>query len=256
MVDSIYLSPHLDDAVLSCGGQIAQRVRAGQHVQVITVFAGSPTTGLSLFAQLLHQVWRLPDDAPSARRVEDQAALGHLGAAAIHWELTDCIYRRAADGTSLYPDESSLWGTLHPADEPLVAELARRLSALPAVDVLHVPLAAGGHVDHRLLRRAAEASGRPLLHWEDYPYARDPQAVQAALAQESDWEPVSTTLDKWSLAAKIAAVAHYRSQLPTFWVNEAEMDAQIRAYALRVGAGQPAERDWRKRQPLQVTLPA
>ena len=34
MIDHLYLSPHFDDAALSCGGQIATWTAAGQSVLV------------------------------------------------------------------------------------------------------------------------------------------------------------------------------------------------------------------------------
>ena len=39
MLKHVYLSPHLDDAVLSCGGAIHRAGAAGEAVLVITVFA-------------------------------------------------------------------------------------------------------------------------------------------------------------------------------------------------------------------------
>lgn len=244
VADQIYLSPHLDDVVLSCGGRIALQARAGKRVLVVTVFAGRPEGALSPFALALHQRWRLPRDAPAVRRAEDRAALARIGAAATHWDLPEAIYRRAPDGTPLYADETSLWGGLHPADGPLVETLACRIADLPDKVPLCVPLGAGNHADHQLVRRAAEAAGRPLFYYEECPYAEDPQAVEVALTG-GEWEPRLTFLDEQSLAAKIAAVACYRSQLNTFWADEEAMAERIRAYARRVGGGRPAERRWR-----------
>lgn len=243
MANLIYLSPHLDDAALSCGGEIVLQTRAGGRVWVVTVFAGDPPGPLSPFAQVMHQVWGLGDDAPAARRAEDLAALALLGAVALHWDLPDCIYRCDAAGAPLYADPGALWGAIHPADEALVEPLARRIAALPAADVLYAPLGAGNHVDHRLLRRAAEASGRALVFYEEYPYAEDPAAVEAAVGPELSAELV--LLDEEALAARSAAVACYRSQISSFWRDVAEMDERLRAYALRVGDGRPAERRWR-----------
>ncbi len=215
------------------------------RVQVVTVFAGGPGGKLSPFAHSLHQRWGLGTDAPSARREEDRAALALVGAEPVHWDLPDCVYRSVADGAFLYPDEGALWGPLHPADRPLLEELSRRIGTLPADAALCVPLGAGGHVDHRLVRQAAERTGRPLLYYEEYPYAEGAATVGVALGGDS-WEPEVVFLDEEALAAKVAAVACYRSQLSTFWTDGAEMEARIRAYALRVGGGQPAERYWRR----------
>ncbi|HIE39625.1 MAG TPA: GlcNAc-PI de-N-acetylase [Anaerolineales bacterium] len=246
MVEQIYLSPHLDDVALSCGGRIRLQVRAGVRVRVVTVFAGGLAGALTPFAQALHHQWGLGRDAPAARRAEDRAALALLGAEPTHWNLPECIYRSATDGAFLYPTWEALWGPLHPADGPLLKELARRIGALPEAATLYVPLGAGGHVDHRLVRRAAEAAARPLLYYEEYPYAEDPRAVEAAL-EGARWEPEPVFLDEEVLEAKIAAVACYRSQLSTFWADEAEMAEHLRAYGLQVGGGRLAERYWRRR---------
>ena len=42
MTDHLYLSPHFDDAALSCGGQIATFTAAGQSVLVVTITGGDP----------------------------------------------------------------------------------------------------------------------------------------------------------------------------------------------------------------------
>ncbi|MBN1955432.1 MAG: PIG-L family deacetylase [Anaerolineae bacterium] len=243
MVSSIFLSPHLDDAVLSCGGRIARQARAGERVQVVTLFAGRPQGALSPFAQSLHRRWAVKD-AAAVRRAEDRAALAYLGAEAVHWEYLDCIYRRAPDGRHLYTGEAALWAAVHPADGPLIDSLARRIAALPEGAALYAPLGVGGHVDHQLTRRAAEALGRLLTYYEEYPYGEKVDAVTAALGA-GDWSSRLVSLDAASLAARIAAAACYRSQVSTFWADEADMAARIRAYALRVGEGEPAERYWR-----------
>ncbi len=244
--DWIYLSPHLDDAVFSCGGRIALQARAGMTVWVVTACTGSPEGPLSDFARALHEYWGLAEtDAPAARREEDRAALALLGAVAVHWDFRDCIYRRAPDGRSLYPNWESLWGPLAEEDGEMLEELTRRIAELPSSATLCVPLGAGRHVDHRLVRQAAERTGRPLVYYEDYPYAEEAGAVEEALG-EGDWEPEVVWLDEAALEAKIAAARCYRSQISSFWADEADLTAHFRAYAAEVGGGNPAERYWRR----------
>lgn len=243
--DWIYLSPHLDDAVFSCGGRVALQVRAGMRVWVVTVCAGSPGGPLSDFARALHEYWGLAEtDAPAARREEDRAALALLGAVPVHWDFPDCVYRRAPDGRVLYPDYDALWGPIAEEDGALREELTRRIRGLPSSAVLCVPLGAGEHVDHRLVRQAAEAIGRPLVYYEDYPYAGEPGRVEQALG-EGGWESAEVGLDEAALEAKIAAARCYRSQISSFWADEADLAAHFRAYAAEVGGGSPAERYWR-----------
>ncbi|HPJ57664.1 MAG TPA: PIG-L family deacetylase, partial [Kiritimatiellia bacterium] len=113
---AIYLSPHLDDAVLSCGGQLAARVRRGERVLVATLAAGDPVRPLPPLARALHAEWKL-DDSCEARREEDRRACGRLGAEVFHVVLPDAMYRRhPATGEPLYPDLGAVFG--RPARNP------------------------------------------------------------------------------------------------------------------------------------------
>ena len=85
--------------------------------------------------------------------------------------MSDAIYRRGPGGEALYPDAASIFGRMHPADDSRVEELAASLrQAIPQDAAMYVPLALGGHVDHRLTRLAAERLGRPLWYYRDLPY--------------------------------------------------------------------------------------
>ena len=54
--DSIYLAPHLDDAALSCGGQIYTATQQGANVRIVTVMAGdAPADGIAGYAVELHE---------------------------------------------------------------------------------------------------------------------------------------------------------------------------------------------------------
>src|SRR5215212_8855307 len=95
----IYLSPHLDDAVLSAGGLIYEQTRSGNAVEIWTFMCGYPPPGeVSPFAEQNHTQWGFPsaEEATSARRAEDQNAAAIIGAQVLHFDFLDCIYRRAA----------------------------------------------------------------------------------------------------------------------------------------------------------------
>ncbi|HZY45529.1 MAG TPA: hypothetical protein VFF70_12355 [Anaerolineae bacterium] len=49
-----------------------------------------------------------------------------------------------------------------------------------------------------------------------------------------------------ALHAKAESIAQYRSQLSTFFKDEAEIDTRLKAYAQEVGGGKLVERYWRK----------
>src|SRR6516164_6338526 len=81
----IFLSPHLDDVVYSCGGTLGVQVSSGLHPLVITIFAGIPPTNtdLSPFALQKHREWgadqtKEPGHIIKVRRQEDAGALDYL----------------------------------------------------------------------------------------------------------------------------------------------------------------------------------
>ncbi len=97
-MDWIYLSPHFDDAVFSCGGLLWEQVQAGDTVQIWTVCAGEPLPGaFSRFAQLHHLRWESGEQAVAQRKLEDQLACRRVGAAGSYLPVPDCIYRRAGE---------------------------------------------------------------------------------------------------------------------------------------------------------------
>jgi LmbE family N-acetylglucosaminyl deacetylase len=247
----IYLSTHLDDAVLSCAGRIWRQGQAGERALVITFFTATPNPDvpLSPLAQQFHDLWQLPHDAPARRRQEDRQALALLGADAAHWPYLDGIYRRADDGRVLYATKEALSGEIHLADKALVAELAPRVAALPLTPdgTLYAPLALGHHVDHQITRRAAEASGLTLTYYEDYPYVERDEAPGGG-AERERWRPALVRLSEEAVERKIAAIARYRTQLIHFWESADEMAAAVRTFTERVGGGRPAERYWTRRE--------
>lgn len=249
----IYLSPHADDVALSCGGMIYRQVGFGETVAVITVFAGSPveTHPLSSFARSLHDRWRASappgldfSDPPAVRRVEDTHAFAALSPTiqVVHWPLPDCIYRHdPSTGQALYASEEAIFGAVQPTDPAL--SVLRGAPALPPGATLYVPLGAGRHVDHQLVRGAVEdweVSTERVRYYEDYPYAAQPGAIEAAIGVQAQWEPITVILDEAALAAKVRVVTEYVSQVSTFWESVATMEHALRSHAEQVGG----ERLW------------
>ncbi len=249
----LYLSPHLDDAVLSCGGQIVQWARAGERVRVVTVFAGDvpEEAARTAFVQELHARWGLGENPSAARRAEDVAACKVLGTEATHLDFPDCVYRPGRMGAPLYPTRDAIFGPRAEVEKGLIEEIGRALGrlGLPRDATVYLPLTVGRHVDHQIVREAGErwaksrgaVRGLQIAYYEDYPYAESPEEVKAALdnykksslaprgqrtlarrAQGPILQAPETfraevvELDEGAMAAKVAAIACYRSQLDVF----------------------------------------
>ena len=216
----VYLAPHLDDAVFSCGGLMARQTASDEGVTVVTVCAGDTPVGeLTAFAVELHRRWGGAGSPIAARRAEDRMACGRLGASAFHLEVPDAVYRWS-HSEPLYPDEGAIFGSLHPADEELVAQLAALLEEKCPPDArLYCPSVIGGHVDHRLTRMAAERLGHSLWYYQDMPYAARGGVIPADLALPTGIT-MTIPLAEEEVQLWIDAMGEYRSQLSTFWGSE------------------------------------
>lgn len=262
----IYLSPHFDDAALSCGGAIARHGRVGEATVVVTLFGGKPDyRRLSPFARSIHARPDAGADPIDARLTEEHEALAILGAQSQTYPYLDCIYRQDASGKRwLYDSEEAIFGPVDTADDGLVDKLGRDLMALAATPDscrIYAPLAIGNHVDHQIAHLSARRlhdAGYTTFFYEDYPYVvRDPANLEETLArwdERSQWQPEIIALDDTDLQRKAAAICAYRSQLGVlFSIGEhgelAAVEAALLDFAEKVAQSQShgrfAERLWR-----------
>jgi LmbE family N-acetylglucosaminyl deacetylase len=256
----LFLSPHYDDAVLSCGGLIHQLVGKGQKVVVRTIMGGAPSPKElpdTPITRTLHERWAAGENPVESRVKEDEAAVTSLGAAAEHMVYwMDCVYRVSRTSEPLYTTEESLWAEVHPDD---VAGQLLPTMVLPPQDVvrgIYVPMGVGRHVDHRIVRDwglelRKQYPWVALKFYEEYPYLETAGAVEMALEYFAQLQPPLkleaevVALQEADITAKVKAVGFYTSQTKTFWSDEAAMDAGLRASLTRTGGGQPAERLWK-----------
>lgn len=226
----IYLSPHLDDAVLSAGGWIYDQTRAGNTVEIWTFMCGLPdTTELSDFARMIHKQWELTtaEEVVRVRRQEDVNAAKILGAQTAHFDFLDCIYRRGKGGEWLYTGISM---DPHPEDADYPSKIAEAISArLKPDDQLLAQFTVGKHVDHVLVRRAAELLGRPLHYVADIPYLfnyPDDLDPNRAGMKENAHAVSEAGVQRWQ-----EAVEAYSSQMTMLFPSLDAMRQQISDYA-------------------------
>ena len=213
------VSPHLDDAALSCADHALTWRAAGEEVLVVNVFTAAGTsTQLSALMRPILQASQV-DDAEqyvALRLREDGRCLEALGLRACQLGFTDAGFR----GTSTpdYPTLAALrTGRLLARELELVAAVADALTqALRGVGEVRLavsPLGIGRHIDHLITRAACEQvfGAERLAFYADMPYARAPwrwswpDLRQLAGARKSI-KPMTS--------AKRAALAHYESQIP------------------------------------------
>lgn len=250
----VVISPHFDDAILSCGGLIRMLTRQRVNVTVLTIFSGHPVPPLSDAATFFHDKCGLGPDAISVREAEDDAACARLCARTARLGLPDCLYRTDQEGSPRYPRIPDIWHMDPDAEKDVIDDTRRGLETSPewnAADLVLRPLGVGGHADHQIARVAADSaseSATELAHWslwyEDQPYVFRERCAGWEKEIAGTLVPNLVTLDSAAWVDKIDAISYYRSQLLALWTDGSSWRDQVRGYASMVGHPRLAERYW------------
>jgi LmbE family N-acetylglucosaminyl deacetylase len=225
----LILSPHLDDAVLSCGALLAALADRCQ-ITVATAFsAAGPGPHTRAARAYLRQCTAA--DAPAlyaARRAEDRAALAQLGADHVHLGLPDALFRRREVRPALvstlgrripelvhrYPTYrfDIAQGRVARADRRLVEVLRERVDSLIRdldARLVFCPIGVGRHVDHLITRSLGETAKARVGYYSDFPYDRICSPDPAYLADHD--------LRRWvwphGIADKAALIRRYETQV-------------------------------------------
>lgn len=252
----VVLSPHIDDAVLSCTGLLSALDKVAPRL-VVTLYCGNPEpTNSRGEGGKGRQRKRRGHAAPSIRRREDLAVMRYLECAWVHLGFAEAIYRRSpTTGRLIYRHPRQKWTRPNVADTAHMEELflvLRRLTANMGPRLLVSPLGVGLHVDHRICALTALrlAGGQTrVLFYEDFPYvagggvggaADDPLRALARLGLE----PIRRHVVPANANRQIKALSLYPSQIEPLFGDEEGMRKAVKARTYR---GQPSEFFWTAR---------
>lgn len=220
----LFISPHLDDAVLSCGALIDALVENHNNVTVATLFGGKKDNILySKLAKNLHESWNIKQASRIAeiRQKEDLQALDLLGAKAIHFDMLDCIYRTDSKGYLLYDYDNFdciLSYKISPRDITVfkLTSIFKKCLTLSDYSTIYAPLGAGGHIDHIQSRYLGEFlfnMGKNVIFYSDF-YAIDKKELtKSFLLSNLNFTKFHIKLKEKNINAHISAVQKYTSQV-------------------------------------------
>ena len=198
---ALFLSPHLDDVVFSCGGLAAVLHDRGWRTVLATAFTATvtPATGFALACQL-DKGLPAETDYMALRRAEDHAAAAILGFSDVrHLGLPEAPHRGYDSARALFAGVRD--------DDAVTPALASELALLQrefAPDIVLAPQGLGSHVDHlQMVRAVGDAVDAPLAWYRDTPYAmRHHDAAPPHVAQLLEVRfPIDTALDRKQRAA-------------------------------------------------------
>jgi LmbE family N-acetylglucosaminyl deacetylase len=225
------LSPHQDDAGLSLAMTIRAAARSGRRVRIVNCFTVSAYAPHSLALDVV--------EIGSIRKEEDREFASRVGTSVevVDLGMEDAPIRLQRPVASV---RRLKVGARERLDAQRIAEALDRL----AEGTVLAPLGLGGHIDHLVALEAAiglARAGRPVVFYEDLPYAADLRECCIIRAANGASRRIGARLggalvrDREAADRKRFAIEAYGSQL-----TPCQIDSVI-GYGTRRG---DAERLW------------
>ena len=231
----VFLSPHLDDAVLSCGALMAA-LSGRCPLTVATVFTTADAPPHTTAARSFLRQCSVGDAATlfAARRAEDQRVLRQLRAAQVHLGFADALFRRRKVTTPLVGRAGRLLpelvhryptyrfdiakGRIARGDRSLIAAVSDTVADLirqTGTRLLFCPLGVGRHVDHLVVRAIGEEVPVQVAYYTEFPYNQH-AAPDADFVRRNGLAPWSWTD---GIVGKAKLIRAYRTQADALFPN-------------------------------------
>lgn len=155
------VSPHIDDAILSCGVAIQRHLAQGDNVVILNIFnAGTNADN---------------------RRQEEFKAAANIGAEVVFMDELDAPDRNPAYWSTI----KLFFGGMDEVPAEYIDKVAKRLTdffSTYKIDLAYFPLAAGNHIDHRVAYAASRRiRNAAVRYYEDRPYILWPGVLQGRM---------------------------------------------------------------------------
>lgn len=209
------ISPHLDDAVLSCFLYMQRLIQTGHEVVVINLFTSCQSN--EFVVPCINNYMTMvgcntAQDYEAMRKTEDENALSSLNIKPINLDFIDAPFR-VQNGTPEIKNLSDLFvKSVNQVRSPLLSLLTNTLNHYSHYDFAVIPTGIGCHVDHLLARKAAEIVWQPKQreYYLDMPYSLKPckwrQRDLALVLKHKIWL-------NWTTTQKRQAMQCYKSQI-------------------------------------------
>jgi LmbE family N-acetylglucosaminyl deacetylase len=208
---ALFISPHLDDVIFSCGGMLAKMSAEGWHTILCTIFTKSVDNpqGFALACQLDKNL-TAEIDYMKLRRAEDAAAARRLNVSEIlHLNFLEAPHRGYNSAPELFAGvraDDNIWEK--------VVEHLMLLNEIHQPEIVFAPQGLGNHCDHLQTIEAVLKvfDIEKILWYYDTPYViRQPKAEKYSKLPGNLSEKVENISP--FLEMKIEACAQYETQI-------------------------------------------
>jgi LmbE family N-acetylglucosaminyl deacetylase len=215
----IFISPHLDDAVLSCGQFIKDLAEYKKQVTVISVFTKAKRNTISPQAIdfLKNCRYKSATKLYNDFRNEDINVLKYLQVKHIHLNFTDAAWRIDKNKKPIYPNVYSQFSdNVSENDKPLTNLISSKIITLLKKQkgryLILAPLSVGGHADHVIIQKIICKLNCPKLFWEDFPYNTNRKFLKTFFEKHKEFK-LLFKLHGFGSSKKDKAIRLYKSQI-------------------------------------------
>lgn len=236
MKKNIFVSPHLDDVVLSCAEIIVKEVSCGNSALILNVFTKEYNDdSISENAKNFHDLCGYSNKPITNRKIEDQRALKTLGVESLYLDEYEALYRKNINNEFHYYQPQSHFNSELSNELSYINRLTARIESILnylEFDYIYIPLGIGNHIDHLIIRYVFEkiVANKKIIYYEDIPYKLEyGNLMPSSYTFELESEIIE--VDSELFRKKIEALKYYTSQIPILWENKEDMMEQLsRAY--------------------------
>ncbi len=153
----VFISPHLDDAILSCGALI-YILRKKAEIKIITIIskAGKNKLTKSAGAFLKASNYNNAENLFEDRKKEDKNICNYLKIEWKHMNFIDAAWRMSDNNQEIRMQEKIVM---------VLKKMTQKTS------LIFCPIGIGGHEDHLLVRKISDLlPERKIIYYADYPY--------------------------------------------------------------------------------------
>ncbi|HWY79085.1 MAG TPA: PIG-L family deacetylase [Candidatus Sulfotelmatobacter sp.] len=215
----IFISPHSDDAILSCGGLIENLI-GKTSITIINVFTSAHKGPYTLSAKVFMKSSHGSNDARAfyqERVAEDRKVWSQLSLTPQNLGLEDALFRKKQKTSflgKLLPEIDHIYPTYRwhilksiSSSDPAIILLKKKLSPYRRQkNLIFAPYGIGNHADHRLVRKICEELFDNLILYSDFPYNIRLNTYGEPL-RKGDIFRIKPSIDK-----KIKLIAGYKTQ--------------------------------------------
>src|SRR3989344_2696879 len=188
----VFLSPHMDDAILSCGALITN-LNKKTEIKIINVFTTVSEKLETKFARKFVAACGYKDSQKlfKDRKREEKKLFNKLGLKSTYLDFIDAAWRKKPESTSvkiasiinpefihIYSKEVAVFsGIVSRIDKDTMIRVERKLLKLVGKikAVIFCPIGRGRHVDHIIIREICRKNFKNVVYWSDFPYSINSQ---------------------------------------------------------------------------------